>query len=138
MESISEIRFQVRSTEIDVNAHVNNAKFLEYLEWGREDWFERRGLDYEYLLGLDVITVLARIEANYRKEARQNDTLRVETQLISVGNTSLKMRQCIDNQRGELVLDAIVIVVTVEAKLRRPTRVPDAIRRHLSVANHET
>ena len=27
----------VRCTEIDVNGHVNNAKFVEYLEWGRED-----------------------------------------------------------------------------------------------------
>jgi acyl-CoA thioester hydrolase/thioesterase-3 len=24
----------VRPTEIDVNGHVNNAKYLEYLEWG--------------------------------------------------------------------------------------------------------
>jgi acyl-CoA thioesterase FadM len=23
----------VRSTEIDINGHVNNAKYLEYLEW---------------------------------------------------------------------------------------------------------
>jgi acyl-CoA thioesterase FadM len=27
----------VRCTEIDVNGHVNNAKYVECLEWGRED-----------------------------------------------------------------------------------------------------
>jgi acyl-CoA thioesterase FadM len=27
----------VRCTEIDVNGHVNNAKYVEYLEWGREE-----------------------------------------------------------------------------------------------------
>jgi thioesterase-3 len=138
MEHISEICFPVRSTEIDVNAHVNNAKFLEYLEWGREEWFEQRGLDCASLFRFNVITVLAKIEANYRKEARQNDSLRVQTQLISVGNTSLEMLQRIYNQRDELVLDATVVVVTVEAKLRRPTRVPDAIRHHLSAADNET
>ena len=34
----------VRPTEIDVNGHVNNAKYVEYLEWGREEWYERNGL----------------------------------------------------------------------------------------------
>ena len=37
----------VRCTEIDVNGHVNNAKYVEYLEWGREEWYERRGFPYE-------------------------------------------------------------------------------------------
>ena len=27
----------VRPTEVDVNGHVNNAKYVEYMEWGREE-----------------------------------------------------------------------------------------------------
>ena len=30
----------VRPTEVDVNGHVNNAKYVEYMEWGREEWYE--------------------------------------------------------------------------------------------------
>lgn len=37
----------VRSTEIEVNGHVNNAKYLEYFEWGREEWYEQCALPYE-------------------------------------------------------------------------------------------
>jgi hypothetical protein len=33
----------VRCTEIDVNGHVNNARYVEYLEWGREAWYEAHG-----------------------------------------------------------------------------------------------
>ena len=47
------IELIVRSTEIDVNGHVNNAKYLEYLEWGREEWYEKAGclMPYFWLWG---------------------------------------------------------------------------------------
>jgi thioesterase III len=32
------IQIEVRPTELDSMGHVNNAKFLEYMEWSREDW----------------------------------------------------------------------------------------------------
>ncbi len=35
METAYEI--VVRPTEVDVNGHVNNAKYVEYMEWGREE-----------------------------------------------------------------------------------------------------
>ena len=44
----------VRPTEIDVNGHVNNAKYLEYLEWGREEWYEAGNLQYDILKRLGV------------------------------------------------------------------------------------
>src|SRR4029077_12914395 len=46
----------VRCTEIDVNGHLNNAKFVEYLEWGREEWYESHGFGYDHLEELRVIT----------------------------------------------------------------------------------
>lgn len=118
----------VRSTEIDVNGHVNNAKYLEYLEWGREDWYERLGLDYDTLKAMDIVTVVAHISADYRHEALQNDRLRIITWLDSVRNTSLTMKQEIHNQTGTRVMDATVVIVTVSAATRTKIRVPDMIR----------
>jgi Thioesterase-like superfamily len=47
----------VRPTEVDVNGHVNNAKYVEYMEWGREEWYERQGLPYARLFALGAVTV---------------------------------------------------------------------------------
>ncbi|QSO49840.1 acyl-CoA thioesterase [Alicyclobacillus mengziensis] len=118
----------VRSTEIDVNGHVNNAKYLEYLEWGREDWYEQFGLDYDTLKRMDVVTVVAHISADYRAEAVQNDRLRIKTWLDKVGNTSMTMKQSIINQNDIPVLDASVVIVTVSASTHEKVRVPDALR----------
>jgi thioesterase-3 len=128
---LSEIEIIVRSTEIDVNGHVNNAKFLEYLEWGREDWYEQHQLDYETLKALGAVTVVVHVSANYRREAVQNDRLRIQTQLSEVGNTSFRMKQWIYNQRDELVLDAEFVIVTVDPVTHQKVRVPDAIRSQL-------
>lgn len=124
----TELEIIVRSTEIDVNGHVNNAKYLEYLEWAREDWYEQRGLDYDTLVAAGIITVVVHVSANYRKAARQNDQLQIRTTLTKVGNTSFTMAQEIANHHDEMVLDATVIIVTVDPANRQKTPVPTAIR----------
>ncbi|WP_026962123.1 YbgC/FadM family acyl-CoA thioesterase [Alicyclobacillus herbarius] len=134
MQWQNEIEIVVRSTEIDVNGHVNNAKFLEYLEWGREDWYEQMGLDYETLRDMGFVTVVVRVCADYRLEARQNDRLRVRTNLVRVGNTSFVMKQEIVNQNEQQVVEAEFVLVTVDPATRQPVRVPDAIRNRLSHA----
>jgi YbgC/YbaW family acyl-CoA thioester hydrolase len=50
----------VRCTEIDINGHVNNARYVEYLEWGREEWYEAHDFPYARLLTLGAISVVVR------------------------------------------------------------------------------
>lgn len=119
----------VRSTEIDVNGHVNNAKYLEYMEWGREEWWERGGFDYNTLLAMGIQTVTVNININYRKECRQGDRLTIKTLPERVGRTSFVLKQEIWNQRGELCSDALVTSVTMDEATRKSREVPDELRR---------
>lgn len=122
------ITIVVRSTEIDVNGHVNNAKYLEYLEWGREDWYEQHGFDYLTLKQMGLVTVVAHVEADFRREATQNDRLQITTGLVHVGNTSLRMVQQISNDTGDIVLDAQFVIVCVNPDSHQKVRVPQVIR----------
>jgi thioesterase III len=118
----------VRSTEIDVNGHVNNAKYLEYLEWGREDWYEKAGLHYEKFLEMGVQTVTVNININYRKECKQNDRLTIKTSPQKVGRTSYVLLQEIYNQDGEKCADALVTNVTMDEQTRKSSEVPEELR----------
>lgn len=118
----------VRSTEIDVNGHVNNAKYLEYLEWGREEWYERADLHYDQFTKLGIQTVTVNININYKKECRQGDLLTITTTPERMGNTSYSLKQEITNQRGELVADAIVTSVAMDIETRKGRPVPEALR----------
>lgn len=118
----------VRSTEIDVNGHVNNAKYLEYLEWGREEWYEQVGLPYEVLAQIGLQTVTVNITINYRKECRQGDRLTIRTYPERVGRTSYVLKQEIFNQDGHLCADGLVTSVTMNSQTRAPEVVPDVLR----------
>lgn len=117
----------VRSTEIDVNGHVNNAKYLEYLEWGREEWYEQNNLHYDKLLSWGIQTVTVNININYRKECRQGDQLSIITKPERLGRTSFVVKQEIGNQHQELVADASVTIVTMDSTSRKSCPVPEGI-----------
>ncbi|WP_245926226.1 acyl-CoA thioesterase [Sulfoacidibacillus thermotolerans] len=126
----SRLDIVVRSTEIDVNGHVNNAKYLEYLEWGREDFYEQAKLPYDVLYRLGYVTVTANININYRKEAKQNDVLTVITRPGLLGNTSFTLEQTIIlGAKDLLIADASVTIVTVDAATRKPVLVPEQLRK---------
>ncbi|WP_019533298.1 acyl-CoA thioesterase [Paenibacillus ginsengihumi] len=119
----------VRSTEIDVNGHVNNAKYLEYLEWGREEWYETAGLPYDAFTQMGVQTVTVNININYRKECRQGDRLTIVTHPGRIGRSSYVLKQQIVNERGELCADAEVTSVALDIETRKSREVPQALRR---------
>ena len=121
----------VRPTEIDVNGHVNNAKYVEYLEWGREDWYERHGLPYERLLALGAATVTVHIDLNFRRECRQGEALVIRTRPERLGRTSFALRQEIRKPDGELAVDAVVTLVTIDPATRKSRPVPDELARAL-------
>ncbi|MBL0386048.1 acyl-CoA thioesterase [Tumebacillus sp. ITR2] len=118
----------VRSTEIDVNGHVNNAKYLEYLEWGREEWYEVNGLHYDAFTELGIQTVTVNININYRKECKQGDVLTIKTFPERMGNTSYSLKQEISNQHGELCADAVVTSVTMDIETRKGKAAPEVLR----------
>ena len=123
----SSLEIVVRSTEIDVNNHVNNSKYVEYLEWGREDWYERVGLPYERLLALGAITVAVNISLNFRRECKQGDILIITTRLERLGRTSFTLNQEIHRREGILVADALVTIVTIDPTTRKSRLVPQEL-----------
>jgi thioesterase-3 len=119
----------VRSTEIDVNGHVNNAKYLEYLEWGREEWYEQAKLTYDTFGAMGIQTVTVNININYKKECKQGDRLQITCVPQQKGRSSYVLKQEIYNQLGECCADALVTCVTMDSHSRKSREMPDELRR---------
>jgi thioesterase III len=117
----------VRPTEVDVNGHVNNAKYVEYMEWGREEWYERQGLAYDRLFALGAVTVTANLNLNFRRECRQGEVLVITTRPERLGRTSFVLRQEIRNRDGALAADGLVTMVTIDPATRKSRPVPDEL-----------
>ncbi|MGG1517734.1 acyl-CoA thioesterase [Paenibacillus oryzisoli] len=125
----SSLPIVVRSTEIDVNGHVNNAKYLEYFEWGREEWYEQCGLAYEAFGSMGIQTVTVNINVNYRRECRQSEALIVTCEPEKVGRSSYVLRQEIVDEHGEIRADAHVTSVTMDSSTRKSREVPNELRK---------
>jgi len=134
----------VRCTEIDVNGHVNNGKYVEYLEWGREEWYDRHGFTYDRLKragsvsdgkSLPVadasgslsgaITVVVNINLNLRKPCHQGDRLQIVTWPERRGRTSFVLGQRIQKEDGAVAADALVTLVMVDPTTGRSRTLPE-------------
>lgn len=123
----------VRPTEVDTFGHVNNAKYLEYFEWARFDWFKAIGLTVEHFRsGLAI--VVANVNVNFRREASVDERLVVRTRLASRGRSSLKFAQELVNERGEVITDAETTGVMFDTQTRRSTPIPDDLAHRLDSA----
>lgn len=121
------IRIEVRPTEIDVMGHVNNAKYLEYMEWSREDWYNRMQLPFDVFTEMGVGTVTVNININYRKEATLGQKLIISTEPLRKGRTSYVLKHEIYNEKGEFVADAEVTSVTIDLKKRKSVELPEQL-----------
>lgn len=119
----------VRCTEIDVNGHVNNAKFVEYLEWGREEWYDRNGFPYDRLRELGAVIVVVNVNLNLRQPSHQGDQLRILTRPGRRGRTSFALEQRIEKADGTVAADAIVTLVTVDPATRQARPLPEEFAR---------
>ncbi|MGB7981873.1 MAG: thioesterase family protein [Candidatus Nanopelagicales bacterium] len=109
-----EIALTVRGYHLDLYGHVNNARYLEFLEEARWAWFEER-TDLERILGGEVQMVMVRLEINYRYPAGIGDRLAITTRLGEVRTHSAVFHQEIHlATTGAPVVDADITVVIVD------------------------
>ena len=80
-KDVIETTLKVRSYECDSFGHVNNAVYLNYLEYGRMAVLEKAGFTLARLKELGVFIVVRRIEIDYKIPAREGETLMIRTRL---------------------------------------------------------
>lgn len=123
--------FTVQSTDIDVIGHVNNAKYLEYMEWARFDWIWQLGFTLDELKRRAIMPVVVNININYRKELRMREEVYAITTALGVKEKSFVIRHELFNIHDELVADADVTMVMIDANTRRSILLPEELREAL-------
>jgi thioesterase III len=121
----SEIK--IRGYHLDMFRHVNNARYLEFLEEGRWAFFDATP-DFFYRLK-DVTFFVVNININYRRPATLGDVLDIQTRLSKIGTTSGVLRQEVYNKKtGELTADADITFVITDAKTQKPLNLNDRLK----------
>ena len=112
----------VRSYECDSYGHVNNANYLNYLEYARQEFLKDSGFDYPAMLAAGYGIYVARIEIDYKKPALYDDQLLIISWPVKKGAVSGIMAQEI--RRGDdLLVEAKVTWAFVDSK-GIPAKIP--------------
>lgn len=127
----SRLTHTVRSTEVDFLGHVNNAKYQEYLEWGRFAWIRDAGLTRDRFAHDRVAPVVVHVSLDYKREAVLDDLLTVETALTRIGGRSLRFRQRVLREDGSVACDGRVVLAIFDLSTRQSAPIPDALRAEL-------
>ncbi len=121
-------RIKVRGYHLDLYGHVNNARYLEFLEEGRWSWVEERGDLAGFMKGGYGFSVV-NININYRRPAFLGDELEILTSLKGLGNRSGVVRQVVRLAGTDTVVaEADVTFVVVSAETGRAVPLEGEVR----------
>lgn len=132
MALIGKIELHVQDNEIDELGHVNNARFLEYFERARMDWYNRCDPTLNKVAEQHLGTVVVNIDVNYRRECFSGARLSIVTRALTRGRKSYVLHQEIFNDDGACVCDARVTSVIMDMSTRTTVPLPDSLAEQLT------
>ncbi len=123
-------QIKVRGYHEDRFGHVNNARYLEFLEEARWAHLEERGLDTTFFKAHGIFPVVVRLSISYRRPASAGDVLHVTTEAASAGSRKIVIAQEARFASSEEVcIEAEITVVFLDEKTGRPVPLSDEILR---------
>ena len=115
---------RVRNYHLDGYGHVNNARYLEFLEEARWAFFEEHGLLSE-IDGLMLVVV--RTDIRYRHAAVEGDILRFEGRLKELTSRHIILTQNIVLPSGKNAVEAESTLMVVSAENGRSISIPEPL-----------
>ena len=112
----------VRSYECDSYGHVNNANYLNYLEYARHELLKDVGFDYVAMKKAGFGVYVARVEIDYKKPAITDEELLIKSWPIKKGAVSGIIAQEI--WRGDNLLVAAKVTWAFVDSNGAPTKIP--------------
>ena len=106
-------KIKIRGYHLDFYGHVNNARYLEFLEEARWAYLED-GVDLGFWMERGLGFVVASVTINYRRPAGLGTVIEVRSHVSRLGGKSGVIHQdVVDAATGEPVADADVTFVIV-------------------------
>ena len=124
-------QIKVRGYHLDVYQHVNNARYLEFLEEARWDGLESSA-GFQWMSANHIAFVVVNININYRRPAVLGDLLTVTSKVEQVNGKSGVLSQVVTLEpEGQVVADALITFVCIDLKTQKALALEGELREHL-------
>jgi acyl-CoA thioester hydrolase len=123
---------QVRYNDIDAQGHVNNAKYVTYIEYARFGYIMELGL-WDGKSFLDLGLIVADCHISYLAPIKLTQRIRVGTRVSRIGNKSLVFSyQIEDEETAKVMATAETVMVSYDYQGGKTTPVSDLWRTKIS------
>lgn len=129
MYSIFESDITIRPDDIDMNNHVHNTKYLDYVLAARYDQMVK---DYKMPMNefhsLDFNWVVSISHIEFKRALKLEDKIIVRTQLESVSGAQSKVNfWIVKKSSNKVAAEGYLIYTMISIKTGKPVRIPEEI-----------
>ena len=122
-----EPEIKIRGYHTDLYQHVNNARYLEFLEEGRWQLLEDY-INLEEFMNKGFRFFVVNINISYKSPIRVNDVIVIKSGLGKIGNKSVVFKQQVINKASNVVCADADITFVIADLNGKPLRVTGELK----------
>lgn len=126
MPAEHEIQIRVRYSETDAMGFLHHGNYFALFEMGRTELLRAQGGNYRRMEEAGLFMVVVSAECKYRKPARYDDVLVLQTRVAKVTPAKLEHEYRLYRD-GELLTEARTVLACVD-RAGNVQRIPDAFQ----------
>lgn len=129
MFSVFETEIIIRPDDIDLNNHVHNSKYLDYVQAARYDQMinsYKMSMEEFHRLGYNWVASTAHIE--FKRPLKLGDKVVVKTQLKSYSGAQVTVNFWIlKKDKNKVSAEGFLVYTMISLSSGKPVRIPDEI-----------
>ncbi|WNN49418.1 YbgC/FadM family acyl-CoA thioesterase [Siccibacter colletis] len=126
-------QIKVRGYHLDVYQHVNNARYLEFLEEARWAGLENSE-SFHWMMAHNIAFVVVNININYRRPALLGDLLTIRSSVQQLNGKSGVLSQIVTREsESDVVADALITFVCIDLKTQKALPLEGELREKLEL-----
>ncbi|MBT8386725.1 MAG: acyl-CoA thioesterase [Ignavibacteria bacterium] len=135
MNSIFDTEITIRPDDIDLNNHVHNAKYLDYVQAARYGQMKnnyKMPMEDFHKLGYNWVSSTAFID--WKRALQLDDKIVVKTQLDSIDGAMCKVNfWIVKKENDKIASEGYIIYTMISIKTGRPIRIPEDVIEKYSI-----
>ena len=119
--------------DTDSGGVVYHSNYLKFMERARTEWLRSIELNQANMKKKDkIMFVVANVNIDYKKAARFNDQLDIETSIDKIGASRVDLTQNI-MKNSDLYTSAKVNIACIHSETFKPQRIPKLIKQQMEI-----
>ncbi len=123
----SKTQYRVTYADTDQMGVVYYGNYARFFEIGRTEMIREMGMPYSELEESGVVMPVYSLESKYRNVIRYDELITIETTVRDLPLVRMEFHHRIFNEAGKIAHEAKVVLVFLDLKTNRPTRVPERL-----------